>query len=110
MNDNFSNILFWVNFVGIAIFIVNSIHATVVLRLSKSKEFKLPDMLMTTISVCMAVMFVALAISLNINHTHPELSKPVIPKVELHKQVGFRIEYDSVTKKNDTIKIFEEIK
>lgn len=111
MNDKFSNILFWVNFVGIAIFIVNSIHATVVLRLSKSKDFKAPDMLMTTISVGMAIMFVALAISLNVNHTHPELKPtPVIPKVELHKQVGFRIEYDSITKKNDTIKIFEEIR
>ncbi len=104
MNDNFSNILFWVNFVGIAIFIVNSIHATVVLRLSKSKEFKSPDMLMTTISVCMAVMFVALAISLNINHTHPEL-KPVIPKTEQYIQIGSQneIKYDPIKKKYDTI-------
>jgi len=107
MNDKFSDILFWVNFVGIAIFIVNSIHATVVLRLSKSKEFKSPDMLMTTISVCMAVMFVALAISLNVNHTHPELSKPVIPQTEQYKQIGvqYEVKYDPIKKKNDTIEI-----
>jgi hypothetical protein len=110
MNDQLNNIIFWTSFVGIAIFIVNSIHATIVLRLSKSKEFKAPDMLMTTISVTLAIMFVALAMSNNIKHPPYGIQKPQsnTPMIELHKKVGQFYRYDTLTKKIDTVEIFEK--
>lgn len=110
MTEQLNNIIFWVSFVGIAIFIVQSIQATVILRLSKSKEFKAPDMLMTTISVTLAVMFVALAISNNIKltkaQTQPPQSNTIM--IELHKKVGQFYRYNEVTKKIDTVGIYEK--
>jgi hypothetical protein len=109
MTEQLNNIIFWVSFVGIAIFIVQSIQSTIVLRLSKSKEFKAPDMLMTTISVTLAIMFVALAISNNLKLAKA-LSTPtpsITPIIELHKPVGKVYEWNPATKKIDTIEIYK---
>lgn len=108
MTDQINNIIFWISFVGVAIFIVTSIQAVVVLRLSKSKEFKPPDMLMTTISVALAIIFAAISLSTHLNHTHPITpTQSITPNIELHKPAGKVYEYNPVTKKIDTIEIYK---
>jgi len=110
MND-VSNTLFWVSFVGVAIFIVSAVHATIVLRLAKTKEFKPPDLALTAVSLCMAIIFIAISVSHRV--THPDIPKEtplVIPPKESYKKTGIRFEYDSTKKKIDTIDIFEKVR
>lgn len=108
MNEQLNNILYWVSFVGVAIFIVNSIHSTIVLRHIKNKEFKSPDLMFTSVTLTMAIMFTALSVSTQLHHTHPELTKPQsnTPMIELHQAAGTILQYNAVTKKYDTVQIF----
>ena len=109
MTEQLNNIIFWVSFVGVAIFIVNSVHATIVLRLSKSKEFKPPDMMMSAVSVTLAIMFVALAVSNNLKVNKPTPAPTQSnTTIELHKPAGTILEYNPVTKKIDTVTIFRK--
>ena len=64
---------------------------------------------MTTISVTLAIMFVALAVSNNVKLTKT-LSTPIpsiTPMIELHKPAGKIYEWNPITKKVDTIEIYK---
>lgn len=109
MTEQLNNIIFWGSFVGIAMFIVQSIQASVILRLSKTKEFKPPDILLTTVSVTLAIIFVALAVSNNVKLNKPQPQpQSITPIIELHKPAGTMYEWNPTTKKIDTIEIYKK--
>jgi len=110
MTDQLNNIIFWISFVGVAIFIVNSVHATIVLHLSKSKDFKPPDVMMTAVSLTLAIIFTALAISNNLRLNKPNNPTPIQSNtyMEFHKKTGEFIEWNEKTKKYDTIEIYRK--
>jgi hypothetical protein len=68
---------------------------------------------MSTISAIMAIMFVALSVSSQVGHTHPEFQKitNITPaSIEYHKEIGSIVLYDSITNKTDTLVLFQKIK
>lgn len=106
MNEQLNNILFWVSFVGVAIFIVNSIYATIVLRHVKDKQLKAPDFMFTAVVTTMAIMFTALAISMHLKKTEPTPAQSITRYIELHQPAGKIFQYNPLTKKMDTVEIF----
>ncbi len=105
MNTQLNNILFWVSFVGVAIFIVNSIYASIVVRHIKDKQFQFPEMMFTAFVTTMAIMFVGLAIALHMekNNPTPQSNTKII---ELHQPAGKIYQINPTTGKNDTFEIF----
>lgn len=98
-------ILFWISFVGYIIFIIKSIQATIVLRLSKQKDFSSSEFFMITVSGIMSIIFVALSISMNFNKSE---YVPVsnTKQIELHEEAGYIIMYDSLNNHKDTFQLY----
>ena len=64
---------------------------------------------MSAVSVTLAIMFVALAVSNNIKVNKPTPPPPQSnTTIELHKPVGTVFEYNPVTKKIDTVVIYRK--
>jgi len=109
MNNNIDveNILFWLSFVGVIIFVVKGVHATVILKIQKTKDFPQSEFVLMVFTAALTVIFVSLSLS-----THKDNPIQYLPAgntlIELHEEVGSLILYDSTNKtKSDTMTLFK---
>lgn len=109
--DHTTNILFWISFVGICIFIVNGIYATILSRITKSKDTPQSDKLFNIFLTTMAVLFIALAVNCNIqnqnniNSNQNNTNQYITPPDPYHP-FGKVVVYDTVNQEHDTITLY----
>lgn len=99
-----NNVLFWITFAGVCMFIVNAIHNAFVLRLTKTKEYPYSEFVTSVIFAMLTILFVVMSLEYKIKANTPTIIKDPSPYIELHQRLG-EIEYDG-----DTITIFIEEK
>jgi len=104
-----ANILFWITFVGVIIFILFGMYATFCLRQYKYKNFGSYEVGLTYLSASLTIIFVVIAVNHNIQHQDINYQHtPVTPVEQTYKPFGNFIMYDTNDNKNDTITLYRK--
>ena len=110
--DQATLILFWISFVGICIFTVNSVYAMITIKLSKSKPTLQSEKVFNLLTTTLAILFIALAISnmLSLHSHNPNdanyIEPPINPNESIYEPFGKIIVYDTAENLHDTTTLY----
>lgn len=108
MEDNINVILFWVSFVGYAMFMVNSIYNIIVLRHTQKHIYPYSEFAFSTLFLVLGTLFAVFSLN---NYFEYDKLKTMdrIDNTEKHIQIGVQFMVNPDTSDTTMIKIFKEI-
>jgi len=109
MEDNINVILFWVSFVGYAMFMVNSIYNIIVLRHTQKHIYPYSEFAFSTLFLVLGTLFAVFSLNNYMAFVKLKNNPPPTTFVEYHIQTGVRFEKNVLTGKIDTIPLYEKI-
>jgi len=103
---DFENILFWLSFVALIIFLVRGIYSSVLLRVQKLKEYPQSEFFITILTATFAIFFTVMSLTNYKDIQYMKNNPTSITSDEHHIKLGKIILYDSTDNPTDTLILY----